>query len=363
MQRLKIVQCLFTFEMGGAQVLALELLNEMCKEHDVFLIVINNAYNKNLLKLLDKRVQLHFINRKEGTRNPIPIIKFNLLLYKINPDIIHCHEPNVAKIIKYRNAKTLYTIHDVGIATSYYHMFDMLVAISNAVFNDVRSGSHLPVKIVHNGIPMDLFNIRTRYALVKGQPVKLVQLSRLMHEKKGQDILLRALSKVLNEYGFRDLTLDFIGSGHSYDYLVKLTKELGLENHVNFIGEKDRDWLFSNLSQYHLLIQPSRYEGFGLTILEGFAAGLPVLASNIDGPAEVIKNLPAGFLFENENIDGCSKKLMSIFKIYENDEMGELMNSTIPIIKQKYSMKTCVKDYLEEYYQLIGVTSRELNII
>ena len=338
--------------------LALELLNEMCNDHDVFLIIINNAYNRNLLKLLDKRVQIHFINRKEGTRNPIPIIKFNLVLYKIKPDIIHCHEPNVAKIIKYRNAKTLYTIHDVGISTSSYHLFDMLVAISNAVYNDVVSGSQLPVRVVHNGIPMDLFKMRKNYELVKGQPVKLVQLSRLMHEKKGQDILLRAVGKIFHEYGFKNLSLDFIGSGNSYDYLVRLTAELGLEKHVNFIGEKDRNWLFSNLSQFHILIQPSRYEGFGLTILEGFAAGLPVLASDIDGPAEVIKNIPAGFLFENESIDGCAKELMAIFKIYENNEMSELMNRSIPLIKQKYSMKSCVKDYLEEYSQLMG-TGRE----
>ena len=49
-QRLKIVQCFFTFETGGAQILALELLNEMCNEHDVTLVIINNKWNMGLLK-------------------------------------------------------------------------------------------------------------------------------------------------------------------------------------------------------------------------------------------------------------------------------------------------------------------------
>jgi glycosyltransferase involved in cell wall biosynthesis len=351
-KRLKIVQCLFTFQMGGAQVLALELLNEMCSDHDVSLIIINNAYNIALLKQLDKRVNLIFINRKEGSRNPIPIIKFNLILYKIKADIIHCHEPNVAKIIKYKHSKTLYTIHDVGIATNSYHLFNIIIAISNAVHKDVVSKCHLPVKTIYNGIPMNNFAARSHYTLDKGERIKLVQLSRLMHEKKGQDILLRALNKIVYDYKFYNFSMDFIGTGDSHEYLVNLSKELGLEKQVNFLGEKDRSWLSLNLCQFHLLIQPSRYEGFGLTILEGIAAGLPILASDIDGPAEILCDAPAGFLFNTENVNQCAEILIKIFNVYQNNGMGELMNKTIPLIKQKYSLKSCVNEYLHEYGRL-----------
>jgi glycosyltransferase involved in cell wall biosynthesis len=109
------------------------------------------------------------------------------------------------------------------------------------------------------------------------------------------------------------------------------------------------------------LIQPSRYEGFGLTILEGFAAGLPVLASDIDGPAEIIKAMPAGFLFKNADIDHCAKELFKIFVAYENDEIDTLIKRTIPILKQKYSIKSCVKEYLEEYRQLVKPAIKNTN--
>jgi len=357
MKRLKIVQCFFTYEMGGAQVLALELLNEMCVNHDVFLIIINNAYNLNLLKQLDKRVKVIFVKRKAGTRNPIPLIKFNLILYKIKPDIIHCHEPNVSRLIRYRQGKTVYTIHDVGIPTDNYNLFDDLVAISDAVHNDVVSRCQLPVSTIYNGIPMDFFQTRTMYSLVKGQQIRMVQLSRLMHEKKGQDILLRAL-KIIKDNHFSDFALDFIGTGESQPYLENLVEELELKSHVNFLGEQTRNWLFDNLSQFHLLVQPSRYEGFGLTILEGFAAGLPVLASNIDGPAEILKNIPAGYLFNRESIDDCAAMLMKIFTIYQNGQMSELMNKTIPLIKQKYSLKSCAQKYLDKYHRLTNTGSK-----
>ncbi|MEJ7766822.1 MAG: glycosyltransferase family 4 protein [Chitinophagaceae bacterium] len=349
---MRIVQCFFTFETGGAQILALELVNEMCHHHDVSVVIINNRWNKRLLSLLDKRVKVVLINRKEGARNPWPILKFNYALFKINPDIIHCHEPNAVKLIKATRAKVLQTIHDVGIAATNYGLYNMLVAISDAVYKDVKSKCDLAVKKIYNGIPMDLFNRRSDYMLDDSQPLKIVQVSRLMHDKKGQDILLRALHAVVHEYGFSNFSLDFVGGGISYDYLVELASELGLTKFVNFTGEKERNWLFDNLSNYHVLIQPSRYEGFGLTILEGLAAGLPVIASDIDGPAEILVTIPGGFIFENESVESCAKTLIHLINLYKDNKINGLMNESISLVRDKYSINTCMKEYVALYSRL-----------
>src|SRR5687768_10283970 len=134
---MKIVHCFFTMEMGGAQVLAIDLINRMCQFHKISLIIVNNIYSNALLQKLDKSVTIYRMYRKEGSRNPWPLIKFNLLLRKLNPDIIHLHEPDIGKIIRAGGGKKIYTIHDVGIPTTFYHHFDALVAISDAVQQDV----------------------------------------------------------------------------------------------------------------------------------------------------------------------------------------------------------------------------------
>lgn len=351
---MKIAHCLFTMETGGSQVLAVELMNEMCINHDVSLIIINNKWNNDLLKQLNNKVKIFYVNRTEGSRNPIPIIKLNLLLLRLKPDIIHCHEPKAAAIIKLNQAKLLHTVHDVGLPTSFYHLYNLLVAISETVYNDVTSRCDVPVKKVDNGIPVELFTQRKNYVLEKGESIKLVQVSRLVHEKKGQDILLYALSKIRYDYGFSDFSIDFIGSGNSYQFLMDLVTELNLNSHVNFAGERSREWLFANLSDYHILIQPSLYEGFGLTVLEGFAAGLPVLASKNDGPAEIISRTPGGFLFDNGNSLSCAKELHDIFKLYKNGSISDLMDQTIPVIKREYSIKSCSEGYLKEYSLLMN---------
>lgn len=350
---MKIVHCFFTLEMGGAQVLAIDILNNMCVEHDTYLIIVNDIVSQALLKKLDNRVRVYRISRKQGSRNPWPLIKLNLILRKINPDIIHCHEYDIGRVIKAGVGRLIYTIHGMGISTQYYDCYKTLVAISDVVQEDVAHRLNRPIEKVYNGIDTSLFKKRTRYK-VQGEKIKFVQVSRLAHEIKGQDILLKACQFLKNEYGFTNFTLDFVGIGPSMEYLKTLVDSLSLTKEVEFVGEKDRTWLSENLANYHLLVQPSRNEGFGLTLLEGFAAGLPVLASSIQGPAEIIKRTPRGFLFESENSEQCAEVLFQIFKAYENGKMEELMNSSEPITNKEYSIESCVKGYRYEYEQLIS---------
>ena len=350
---MKILHCLFTIKTGGAQILVVDMLNEMSRHHDVSLVIVNDQLNQKILAQLNNGVKLYLINRKEGSLNPIPVLKLNLLLLKLKPDIIHCHEANMARFIKVRGGKLVYTIHDVGIPVSLYHHFDSVVAISGAVFTDAASRISGNIKKVFNGIPIGCFKQRKDYRLRLDEKYRLVQVSRLMHTKKGQEVLLRALHKVIYDFGFVNVTLDLIGSGESLAYLHELVEDLNLGQYVRFLGEKDREWLFVNLKKYHLLVQPSFYEGFGLTILEGLAAGIPVLASNVDGPAEIIAQTNGGFLFEKGNVENCAKEILRLLKMYEDKQVEDMMHQTIGRVQDRYSIQSCVRAYLLEYTDII----------
>lgn len=350
---MKICHVIFSMETGGAEVLTVQLLNESCAEHEVSLVIINKKWNKVLLNQLDRRVKVYYINRTPGSRNIIPLLKLNLVLMSINPDVVHSHDPQVAKVIKWKGSKFLHTIHDVGIPVTEYRLYDRLVAISDTVRRDASIRSHLDIHKVYNGVPSELFVKRRDHSLGDHEPIRLVQVSRLIHEKKGQDILLEALHKLRFNYGVQTFTLDFIGVGPSKEYLENLTRELQLEKQVHFIGEKPRDWIYQNLRQYHLLVQPSRYEGFGLTVIEGLAAGLPVLASDTDGPAELIEHLPAGFLFDSENPASCASMLFHIYRLYKQNRIADLLEEAAPLVEERYSLQSCVRGYYKEYESLL----------
>lgn len=351
---MKLVHCLFTMESGGAQVLTVGLLNEMCIHHEVVLIIVND-WNAELLKQLHPSIKIHYLHRKEGSRSWKPFIRLNLLLMKYNADIIHCHEPNMAGIIRWRKkAKLFYTVHDMGIPVTWHNKYDCLIAISEAVYLEVVAQCITPPVIqIDNGIPVALFRRRTDYEAVTSKPVRLVQLSRLQHEKKGQDILLKSLQYIIQQYGCTNWTLDFIGAGVSESYLRQLTGQMQLQNKVRLVGEKDREWILNHLCDYHILIQPSRYEGFGLTIVEGLVAGLPVLASDIDGPKNIIDVIDAGLLFENGNITDCGNQLYKLIQLWQQGRAGAAMQASLPHIEARYAITACATRYMNAYQNAV----------
>jgi len=348
---MKIVHCFFTMHIGGSQVLAADMLNEMCKEHDVALIVVNDQWNDKLLKQLDPKVKVYLINRKEGSRNPLPVLRFNLLLRKLKPDVIHCHEDKLVNLIRLCSFNTVYTVHDLGLKNSAIAKYNKVIAISAVVQQDIRDRFNIDAKIIHNGIPLDNFKKRSDYVVAKGEPVRLVQVSRLMHKKKGQDILISALHKLVTQYHRDNVVLDMVGGGSSLDYLKSLAEELGITQHINFIGEKDRGWIFDNLAVYHALIQPSIFEGFGLTVVEGIAAGLPVAASNIEGPAEILSGGANRFLFTAGDADDCAEKINALINIYTDGKMRDVIN-IYSDVKKRFSLHATVKEYISAYKNL-----------
>jgi glycosyltransferase involved in cell wall biosynthesis len=325
----------------------------MCNSHSVSLVIINRQYNKSLLRQLNSRVNIYYINRKQGSYNPFPLWQLNRLLYKLRPQVIHCHEPDTAKYIKLTSGKLVNTVHDLGLPTTYYHYYHLVVAVSSAVFNDVATRCRCTLTTIVNGIQAGAFTRKQAYTPGTSGTWRLVQVSRLVHDRKGQDVLLHALHRIVYEYGIRNISLDFIGPGDSLAYLQLLTRQLELDGYVNFPGDKERSWLFDHLADYHLLVQPSRIEAFGLTVLEGIAAGVPVLAANIAGLAEILQNVPAAFLFEPGDVAGCARQIEAILALYGNHRVSGLIQPSVDMVISKFSLRSCATAYLDAYTQLL----------
>jgi len=343
---MKICHLIFSFTTGGAETMLVDIMNEQCKTEEIHLVVVNNIYNKDVLKKISDRVKIHLIKRKSGSRSIIPIIELNITLYNIKPDFIHCHNFELAKIIftNLLNFKIGLTVHDVYVSTSCHNKYHKLFAISKAVQKAIKDRSGYDSIVVLNGINFSKFKKKYNY---KSKIYKIVQVSSLNYEKKGQDIIIKAMNILVNKMKITDIRIDFIGEGESEDYLKILVKEYNLEEYINFLGLKTREYLYNNLHNYDLLLQPSRYEGFGLTVVEAMAAKVPVLVSNIHGPIEIIQGGKYGDWFESENIDDCANK---IYQLYS--DKNQILNKTKVAYEyslNKYSVKQTAFRYLKLY--------------
>jgi len=91
--------------------------------------------------------------------------------------------------------------------------------------------------------------------------------------------------------------LTIAGDGSRLGALKELTKTLGIEDSVIFHGRVDDDTRKKILSENWVAIQPSSYEGWGITVLEANVCGTPVIASDTKGLRDSVKDGETGLLF------------------------------------------------------------------
>jgi len=338
-----IAHIIFDLNIGGAETMLVDIINEQVKTEQVALIIINDQIDNNLLAQIDNRVKIILIGRIEKSQNPFPILKLNWFLLQINPDVIHCHHHTVIRIIAFKKNCVL-TVHDVNIPTKNFKLYKKVFTISNAVKKDIEQRSNLQTILVYNGIRVNEIRRKENYEFNK---FRIVQVSRLDHDKKGQHILLEAIKIIVYEKGVKNISVDFIGEGKSLDYLNELVKEYHLEDYINFLGMHDRKFIYEHLKDYNLLVQPSLYEGFGLTIVEAMAAKVPVLVSDIDGPLEIIENGMYGWMFKNNDGKDCASNILKIVSIYK--EIKLKIEDSYNHIFSNFNIRSTSKLYLNNY--------------
>ena len=320
-----------------------DIVNEQCKTDEVQLIIVNES-NDLLLKEISPRVRVDRICRPQGSKNPFYILKLNFILFQQKPEVIHAHDASLAKLIPFfRAAMKILTVHDTKLDGSDYPKFNQLITISEAVYRDVKARTGIESIIVYNGIVVEKIKFKNHVKNNENKVFKIVQVSRLSVHKKGQDILIKAVSRLIHK-GY-DIQLDFIGEGESSSVLKELVKEEKITKNVNFLGLKDRKFIYNTLCEYDLFVQPSRQEGFGLTVAEAMAAGVPVLVSNIEGPIEITNYGEYGFLFKTEDYLDCANNIESII-------VGDAKIDSLKVreyVKAKYDISNMVNKYREIY--------------
>lgn len=351
---MKILHINFSFTQGGIDNMMNDImLAQKMRGQDMYLLIVNDHVEKEVLELIPKGVKTYFIQRPKGSKNPFYFIKTILIvIFLIHPDIIHSHNSKLGKICNIiRNAthcKSILTVHDMQYDTSQYHYFDYIVAISQSVKADIlKTFNRGNIGVIYNGI--DFNKIKSQVIPTRNTPFRIIIVSRLDVVKKGHDTLLKALS-LLNNKGV-SVRLDIIGDGLGLDYIKELIEEFGLCNIVSILGSKSRQWVYTNLYKYDLLVQPSRYEGFGLTIVEGIAAKIPILVSDIDGPNEITCNGSYGWMFRVDDYQDMAEKLMEIYNMGPNT-LHSKINKSYQYMKKHYSVETTANNYLELYHML-----------
>ncbi|MGI5828435.1 MAG: glycosyltransferase [Patescibacteria group bacterium] len=136
---------------------------------------------------------------------------------------------------------------------------------------------------------------------------------------KNIDIAIKAFARVSADLPKARLCI--AGEGESELFLKKLARDLKIDGKVRFTGKVSEEEKVKLLSESWVAVQPSQFEGWGLTVIEANACGTPVIASNVNGLSDSVVNGKTGILIEPRNIlklELAMKKIVSDKKMRQS---------------------------------------------
>jgi 1,2-diacylglycerol 3-alpha-glucosyltransferase len=174
----------------------------------------------------------------------------------------------------------------------------------------------------------------------------LISVGRLAHEKNW-DTLLHAFAKIYSEHP--DLRLVLIGDGPARESLQLLASELGIAEHVTFLGALPFEEVPAYLKAADAFSFASVTETQGLVTIEAMAAGLPIVAVDGSGTRDIVEHEKQGFLVEND-ADALAKGIDQL--ISDPQQMKRFSSNALKKAKT-FDMNELGKQIISVYEQAI----------
>ena len=127
---------------------------------------------------------------------------------------------------------------------------------------------------------------------------------------KGMDLVVPAFAEVLKNYPATQLLV--VGDGTLRASMEEQAAQLGCADHIRFVGRQPQEELSRWYSQMDIVLMPSRSEGFGLTAIEAMAHGCVMVASDVGGLPEVVRDGICGLLHRTEDVADMAAKIVSL---------------------------------------------------
>lgn len=304
----------------------------------------------NLIRSID--LQADF----KATQESISLIK------ELQPCLIHAHNSKaglVGRLAGYLcGVPTIYTAHGWQFASgtpiihkSLSYINEKLgAALSSKIICVSESDRQLALhsSLTHSSklvtIHLGIEDSCSITAQPEHQPPKIAMVARF-DKQKDHFTLLNAISKLSH----LEFSVDLIGSGPLLPDCIEMATNIGITDKVDFLG--NRHDVPEILSSVQLFVLSTHYEGLPISILEAMRAGLPIVASDVDGIPEEVIDGETGILVKRQDINELAFALeLLISSPNMRKSMGKLGRQTF---EKKFSLDRMLQETQSLYEQVI----------
>lgn len=295
---------------GGAERVASNLSLHLPEEYHRYIILYDTekmdySYKGELIDLNAKVIANPLGKIKNFIKRIYKVRKLKKEL-KIDTTISFMEGPNIVNIFTKQRDKVIISVRNFKSKSSegfygklyklliqvFYNKADIIVVVSKAIKRDLIENFGLneeKIIVIYNFYKIEKINelarevLEDEYIEIFKNPV--INTAGRLTRQKGHWHLIRAFKKVKEEVS--DAKLVILGQGKLEAYLKKLTKDLGLEKDVHFLGYKKNP--FKYIARSTVYTFPSLFEGFPNALCEAMACGVTVISSDCkSGPREIL---------------------------------------------------------------------------
>lgn len=359
---------------GGAEAVLHNLWPSLCRSYryEFELCVLKQLGNFGE-RLAAEGATIHCLDRKRKY-DPFAILKLRSLIRHRGYSIVHAHLFPEQYIVAMATAglkdvRLVFTEHrstnrrrNMGSVARWldklsYSPYHQIICVNSSTQETLLDWQHqlsdravvIPNSVRASTDPWPEGDGKARLLEELGLPpagnINLILFASRLHHQKGVDVLLSALSKLkMSNY----LCL-IAGEGEERQRLEHMCASLKLEENVRFLGF--RSDVTKLLGQVDFIVLPSRYEGMPLIILEAMSAGCPIIATSVDGTAEVLDDEYSALLVSPESDEQLSS---AIQRLIDDPLLRRRIAGNALADAQNYLSDNTSRQLIEVYDRVLG---------
>jgi len=362
------ITCYPTF--GGSGILATELGQELAaRGHEVHFISYANP-----IRLDTETERIHYHEVEVTTYPLFQFPPYTLALASRMAEVAECYSLDLLHVhyaiphsvsaelarqmlAPRRRLPVATTLHGtditlVGVDRSYFpitrfsiEQSDGLTAVSEYLRRRTIEvfGIERPIEVIHNFVNCDIYKPVEEKR--RGRKT-LIHISNFRPVKQPLDCI-RILERVIET---EDAELLMVGDGPERGPAEMLTRELGLEQYVDFMGKQGH--IERLLPHADVLLLPSQLEAFGLAALEAMSCGVPPVATKTGGLPEVITHGVDGFLEEPGDIDAMAARVLEL--LTDAERYQQMAAAARRTAVERFSSSLVIPRYEAFYEQVLS---------